>query len=293
MAGSNTAFVIGLQQNSCPAMLDANSGFSSIVPSGQAFGDSGSMTVSFSHGSFNGYSAIANYGPYSTPESIASQLAALITKNYHSSGLYAQAFGTYIEYKSNTTLGTASLIASGSSFMADPSPAACPPMNLTYVLAVTTDSVVWKLQPGSSGQQGRSLTYVLVKRPTADLPTNLFQRVNSPNSISEHFTKPGWMESTNSGTGEFDDVLGTASICPSCITGTDTNYRYFTATFNNQNLGTVRIYDKTGGHKFDYIQITHPSGPSILNRWIECKITPTPPNCDVNKPEDISLPNIY
>jgi hypothetical protein len=186
------------------------------------------MTVSFSRRSFNGNSVTVPYGPYSTPDSIASHLAALITKNYHSSGLYAQSFGSYIEYKSNTTLGTASLTASGSSFMADPSPAACPPVNDTYIMAVTTDTVVWTLVPGSNGQQGRQVTYVLVKKPTADLPVSSFKSPGPPNSITEHLTKTGQTK-TNSNTGEFDDVLGTGSICPTCIIGTDTTYRYFTA----------------------------------------------------------------
>jgi len=74
-------------------------------------------------------------------------------------------------------------------------------------------------------------------------------------------------------------------ICPTCITGTGTNYRYFTGTFNNQDLGTLLIYDQTGAHKFDYIKITHPSGPTILNHWT------TIHNGTI--PKDISLPNKY
>jgi hypothetical protein len=142
-SGSNTATVLGvqqaLQQASCPAMLDANSGFSAIAPTGLA--GSGTMTVSFSQGSYNGYGVTVHYGPYSTRESIASHLAALITKNYHSFGLFAQSFGSYIEYKSNAPLGTASLTSSGSSFAADPSPNSCPPVsiNLRLVPVVSRD----------------------------------------------------------------------------------------------------------------------------------------------------------
>ena len=249
------------------------------------------MTVSFSQGAAYGFavSQTVPYGPNSTPESIASHLAALITKQYARSGLVAQADGANILYKSNATLGNANFTPSGSSsdssFAANPSPAACPSVNLKYILAVTTDSVKWVLIPNSGGQQGRALTYVLVTKPTADLPINLFNRVSPPNSISEHFTKPGpdWKESTNTDTGEFDDGLGTASVCPTCIIGTGTNYRYFTGTLNNQDLGTLLIYDQTGAHKFDYIQITHPNGPTILNHW-------TNPD---GSPKDISLPNTF
>ena len=278
LPGSNTAAVLGLQQSACPAALDANSGFSAIAPTGLAVGGSGTMSVSFSSGSFNGNSVTVPYGPYSTPDSIASHVAAFITKNYHSSGLYAQSFGSYILYKSNTTLGTATLTASGSSFAADPSPAACPPVNLKYILAVTTDSVVWKTTPNGS-QRGRQLTYVLVNKPTADTPVSSFQRVDPPNSITEYLTANGYSSSSNPNTGEFDDVLGNNSLC-NCNSGVFKTYRYFTAIVNGQASGTVPIYDQTGVHKQDYIQITFPNGPSILNHW-------TNPD---GTPKDISLP---
>jgi hypothetical protein len=126
--GSSTAQVVGAQnQNSCPEELDATSGFSAIASTGLAIGGSGTMSVSFSGGSYSGYGVTVPYGQFSTPESIASHLAALITKKYASSGLFAQAYGAYILYKSNATLGNPGFAASGSSFTADPSPQSCPP----------------------------------------------------------------------------------------------------------------------------------------------------------------------
>jgi hypothetical protein len=134
LSGSSTADVIGAQQNACPSDTDATSGFSSISPSGLAIGGSGSMAVSFSRGSFNGFGVTVPYGPYSTPESIAAHLAAMITKQYSSSGLTAQAYGANILYKGNATLGNANFTSSGSSsdssFTADPSPQSCPAISI-------------------------------------------------------------------------------------------------------------------------------------------------------------------
>ena len=68
-------------------------------------------------------SPTVTYGPYSTPSSIASHIAAIITKNYLQYGLSAKAFGPNIIYGGTTPLGTVS-VTSGSSFTTDPSPAA-------------------------------------------------------------------------------------------------------------------------------------------------------------------------
>jgi hypothetical protein len=103
------------------------------------------MAVSFSQGSFSGFGITVPYGPNSTPESIASHLAALITKQYASSGLTAQAYGANILYKGNATLGAANFTSSGSSsdssFAADPAPASCAPVsiNLRLVPLVSRD----------------------------------------------------------------------------------------------------------------------------------------------------------
>jgi hypothetical protein len=127
LSGSSTAYVIGAQQNACPSDTDATSGFSSITPTGLA--GNGSMIVSFSHGSYNGFGVTVPYGPYSTPASIASHLAALITKQYASSGLTAQAYGANILYKSRATLGNPSFTPSAS-FTANASPQSCSPVSI-------------------------------------------------------------------------------------------------------------------------------------------------------------------
>jgi hypothetical protein len=128
LPGSNTAAVIGLQQSACPDMLDGSSGFSSIASSGAGIVGNGTMTVSFSGGSFVG-NVTAPYGQYSTPESIASHLAALITQRYSRSGLSAESYGAYILYRSSGTLGAANFTSSDASFTTNPSPQSCPPIN--------------------------------------------------------------------------------------------------------------------------------------------------------------------
>ena len=146
LSGSSTADVIGAQQNACPSDTDASSGFSSITRTGFALGGSGSMIVSFSHGSYNGFGVTVHYGPYSTPESIASHLAALITRQYANSGLTAQAYGANILYKSRATLGNPSFPPSAS-FTANPSPQSCAPVSINLRLV----PVISRDEPQSSG----------------------------------------------------------------------------------------------------------------------------------------------
>ncbi len=114
ISGLNTATVMGYRRTHVlKGGADANSGFSSIAATGLAIASSGTMSVSFSEGAYSRYGVTVPYGQFSTPESIASHLAALITKKYASSGLFAQAYGAYILYRSNATLGNASFAASG------------------------------------------------------------------------------------------------------------------------------------------------------------------------------------
>jgi hypothetical protein len=131
LPGSNTATVIA-SQNACATMLDTNSGFS-MIGFGSGAGSAGTMKVSFSGGSFNGYSITAPYGKFSSPESIASHLAALITQKYAKSGLSAVAYGAYILYRSSAALGVANFTSSDSSFTAN-SPQSCPPVSMTLRL---------------------------------------------------------------------------------------------------------------------------------------------------------------
>jgi hypothetical protein len=97
-----------------PCALTSNSqaGYSSVASAG-ASGGSGTMAVSFSGSAYAAMSASASYGPYSTPSSIASNIAALITKNYYWSGLTARAFGPSIVYSGNTTLGAVTNVITG------------------------------------------------------------------------------------------------------------------------------------------------------------------------------------
>ena len=82
------------------------------------------MAVSFSGTAFGAVNPSVNYGPSSTSSSIASNIAALITKNYVKYGLSAKAFGPNIVYSGNTILGTVSNVTTGPSYTTDGSPAA-------------------------------------------------------------------------------------------------------------------------------------------------------------------------
>jgi hypothetical protein len=119
----------------CAVSSNQAAGFTSIVPSGINFGISGTFSVSFGGSEFSGINPTVAYGPYSTPESIAGSMAALITRNYAQYGLTAKAFGRNVIYSGTATtisgsgtLGLISNVFSGgggpSSFLADTSPAA-------------------------------------------------------------------------------------------------------------------------------------------------------------------------
>jgi hypothetical protein len=270
--GTDFATVVAAQ-NSCPAQLDAHSGFAGIVPTGTA-GGSGTMTASFSGGAFDGNSVTVPYGQYSTPESIASHIAALITKHYYNSGLSAQAIGSQILYKSTAVLGTPTLTGSGASFTKDTS-TACPPANMKYVLAVLSDSVTWK----SEGMDnGRWVVYSLEYWPKT--MGSLGQATPFPNAIvAEHLTNSMAYGTSTHGdiSGQFTDILGNTSGMNS---GTYVTDRYFTVNSSGQDLGHIRSYDRTGTHDTDHIVIHLPTGPSILNNWT---------NSD-GSPKDISIP---
>ncbi len=61
---------------------------------GELSGDAGTITISF-----NGFTETVAYGPYSTPQSIASAFAAKFSNDYLKSGLCAYASGTTITFK--------------------------------------------------------------------------------------------------------------------------------------------------------------------------------------------------
>jgi len=265
---------LGVGSDSGPAASDSNSGFTGIVPKGVA-GGSGTATVAFSGGSFSGNRASVPYGQYSTPASIASHLAALITIKYYNSGLSAEALGAYIVYKSSAPLGSASFQTSGSSFTTNASSTACPPVNTQYVLAVLNDSVTW-VSVGMSN--GREVEYSLESWPTKQ--GSLGAPTTFPNAIiTEHLTNSVAYGTSTSGTisGQFTDVLGNTSGMNS---GTYVTDRYFTVNSSGQNLGHIMTYDAAGKHATDHIVIHLPTGPSILNGYTNSN----------GSPKNISIP---
>jgi hypothetical protein len=180
------------------------------------------MAVSFSNGSFNGFGITVPYGPNSTPESIASHLAALITKKYAGSGLTAQAYGANILYKGNATLGVAKFTSSGSSsdssFAADPAPASCPPVSIHLRLVPVASQNerqangnhllhnVWRLVT-LDGQRALPINYTISEHTSINRGNNPYDQVY-----------PGWSTSSGENPNEFNDGIGcTGSLCDSTI----------------------------------------------------------------------------
>jgi hypothetical protein len=105
----------------CAVTSDPKAGFSSIVSTGTT--STGTIAISFSGAAFAAISPTVTYGPHSTPSSIASNIAAVITKNYLQYGLSAKSFGSDIIYGGTAPLGSVG-VTSSSSFTADTSPTA-------------------------------------------------------------------------------------------------------------------------------------------------------------------------
>lgn len=103
----------------CAVTSSPKVGFSSLVSTGTP-GSNGSVVISFSGAAFTAISATVTYGPSSTPSSIASNIAALISTKYLQFGLSAKAFGSRVIYGGTTNLGTVS-VAGGTAFTADTS----------------------------------------------------------------------------------------------------------------------------------------------------------------------------
>jgi hypothetical protein len=121
----------------CAVTSNPQSGYSSIVSTGTT-GGSGTMAVSFSGAAFATISPTVTYGPYSTPNSIAASIAAIITKNYFKYGLSAKAFGPHIVYSGNATLGTVSNVTTGPSFTTSTSSTSASETQMACYLSGTT-----------------------------------------------------------------------------------------------------------------------------------------------------------
>ncbi|WP_213807908.1 hypothetical protein [Granulicella sp. dw_53] len=252
--GSNLATVVGAPppQNSCPAMLDSSSGFSGIAFSGLAAGGSGTMTVSFGGGSFNGYGVTVPYGKFSTPESVASHLAALITQKYYKSGLTAEAYGAYILYKGNATLGAPNFTSSGSSsdspFKADPAPQSCPPVSINLRLV----PVVSRNESISSGTTILHNVWRLVTLVGGK--ASLDYRVVEHIAVSRNGTEPdgqGGYQSPKNGVEApvniFDDGIGCLLTSP-CTTSPPYWQKFTITQMNGQNPGsTIPVFTRING----------------------------------------------
>jgi hypothetical protein len=282
LPGSNTATVIGvqqaLQQNACPDMLgtDGHAGFLNILSGGTPSG-SGTTTLTFSNWSFNGFNVTAPYGQFSTPESVAAHIAALITNKYNSQGLSAQAIGSQIIYQGISPTGISNVTSSSSSgsspSFTSETPFKCPDVNATFALIVTYDSGTWV--PNSRGGlgYGRDVSYELSKWTRGNHNVNRPPLISS--QISEHLSKPlpdgSYVKTDTQDPGAYCDLIGSAGG-PS-LTGIYDPERYFTVVYTDpqhvtHDLGSVRILDKSSDeHSTDKIVVNFPSGPTILNSF--------------------------
>jgi hypothetical protein len=133
----------------CAVTSNPQSGYTSIVSTGSP-GGSGTMAVSFSGAAYAAISPTVTYGPYSTPSSIASNIAALITKNYLRNGLSAKAYGPNIVYSGNAPLGAVSNVTTGPSITtttstasAESAESACDDAAALPKHAIETTVVAW------------------------------------------------------------------------------------------------------------------------------------------------------
>ncbi len=93
--------------DTCAVTSSPKVGFASIVSTGRT-GSGGTLSVSFSGAAFTNVNPTVTYGAYSTPSSIASNVAAVISAKYLQYGLSAKAFGPYIIYQGVAPLGAVS-----------------------------------------------------------------------------------------------------------------------------------------------------------------------------------------
>lgn len=271
LTGSNTATVVGVQggQNSCPQELDESSGFSKLTYTGLAVGGNGAMAISFSGGSFNGYGVTVPYGKFSTPESIASHLAALITQRYYRSGLSAEAYGAYILYKGRATLGTPNFTSSGTPLTADPSPSGCPPvsLNLRLVPVVSAD------EPISGGLTILHNVWRLVTLVggTATLDYGVVEHIPVPRHGTVADGQGGYQSPANSAIANspvniFNDGIGCLSQanCPPPIPPYSQKFTITQLNGNNPG-GTVQVWTRINGqdHLINTIYEHGPNAPTM------------------------------
>ena len=101
--------------DTCAVTSSPKVGFTSIVSTGTA-SSGGTLSVSFSGAPFSKVNPTIAYGASSTPASIASNVAALVSSKYLQYGVSAKAFGPYIIYQGVSPLGVISHSFTDSSF---------------------------------------------------------------------------------------------------------------------------------------------------------------------------------
>jgi hypothetical protein len=101
--------------DACAVTSSPKVGFTSIV-SNAASSNGGTLSISFSGAAFSQVNPTIVYGAFSTPASIASNVAAVVSAKYLQYGISAKAFGPFVIYEGVTSLGAVTHSFTDSSF---------------------------------------------------------------------------------------------------------------------------------------------------------------------------------
>jgi hypothetical protein len=114
---NSETFTVNPPLNACTQSTVPNSVTLQIAGLGNGSGNqSGTFTVSHPTVTAAGATTTVSYGPFSTPSSVASHIASVITRNYAYLGVTAQSDGPTITLQSRSVFGTLSSSSSGSIF---------------------------------------------------------------------------------------------------------------------------------------------------------------------------------
>jgi hypothetical protein len=114
---NSETFTVNPPLNACTQSTVPNSVTLQIAGLGNGSGNqSGTFTVSHPTVAAAGATTTVSYGPFSTPSSVASNIASIITRNYAYLGVTAQSDGPTITLQSRSVFGTLSSSSSGSIF---------------------------------------------------------------------------------------------------------------------------------------------------------------------------------
>lgn len=112
---NQVSFTVNPPQQACTQSRTPNS-FALNIGSLANAGQSGTFTVSHPTATSNSASTTVNYGPSSTPSSVAAQMASAITRKYVHSGITAQSNGSNITIQSRSLFANIAANSPGSTY---------------------------------------------------------------------------------------------------------------------------------------------------------------------------------